>query len=123
MSHRPSTLCVGRPSQDSKTCMIGEDLFSHQSALFSTNFNVPGSFSGSPVSRKGSGNLFMMPRAQEMPRKLDTSCGCAATSTHVDDVLSLSNDKLGSGTLLSISHKPKKEAWQGLTQFMCFQRD
>ena len=110
MFHRPSTLCVGRPSQNSKTCMIGEDLFSHQSALFSTNSNVPGLFSGSPVARKGSGKLFKLPRAQEKPRKLDASRGCAATSSRIDIALSSSNDELGSGTLLSSPLKLKKES-------------
>ena len=110
MSHRPSTLCVGRPSQNTKTCMIGEDFFSHQSALSSTKSNVPGSFSGFPVARKGSCKLFMLPRAQEKPRKLDASRGCATTSSRVDNVLSSSNDKLGSGTLSSIPCKPKKES-------------
>ena len=110
MFHKPSTLCVGRPSQNTKTCMIGEDLFSQQSALSSTNSKVPGSFSGSPVARKGPGNLFMIPRAQEKPRKLDASCGCATTSSRVDNTLSLSNDKLGSGALSSIPRKPKKES-------------
>ena len=90
--------------------MTGEDLFSHQSALFSTNSNVPGSFSGSPVARRGSGKLLILPQAQEKPQKLNALCGCTTMSSCIGDALSANNDKLGSGTLLSSPHKLKKES-------------
>jgi hypothetical protein len=63
------------------TCRSEGNYHSHQTTVSNTVSCVSGSFSSSPVARKGPGDLLVPSRTQEMPRKRD-ACRVAVLPHH-----------------------------------------